>query len=65
MMMMMVPAHGRVLGRRRQLIQAACSMFGAWGKAISNTNGTLYQLRALDWSTDGPFQQVPTPHKLF
>ncbi|ELR17473.1 Nacylsphingosine amidohydrolase, putative [Acanthamoeba castellanii str. Neff] len=42
-----------------ELIQAACSMFGAWGKAIANTNGTLYQLRALDWSTDGPFQQMP------
>lgn len=41
-----------------QLIQAACSMFGAWGKAIKNTNGTLYQLRALDWDTNGPFQLV-------
>jgi hypothetical protein len=42
-------------------------MFGAWGKAISNTNGTLYQLRALDWSTDGPFQQVRNTdrHHLF
>jgi hypothetical protein len=42
-----------------ELIQAACSMMGAWGPAISGTNGTLYQLRALDWDTHGPFQDFP------
>lgn len=39
-----------------ELIQAACSMYGAWGPAIKN--GTLLQLRALDWEVHGPFQQV-------
>jgi len=34
-------------------------MFGAWGPAIQNTSGTLYQLRALDWATNGPFQKFP------
>jgi len=42
-----------------ELIQAACSMVGAWGDAIKNTTGSLYQLRALDWTTNGPFQQFP------
>jgi hypothetical protein len=42
-----------------ELIQAQCSMYGAWGAAVANTSGTLYQLRALDWATDGPFQQFP------
>jgi len=43
-----------------ELIKARCTMVGAWGKAIQDTNGTLYQLRALDWVTNGPFQQYPT-----
>lgn len=43
-----------------ELIKASCSMFGAWGAAVANTTGNFYQLRALDWSTDGPFQQFPT-----
>ena len=34
-------------------------MVGSWGEAINSTNGTLYQLRALDWETTGPFQQFP------
>ncbi len=34
-----------------ELIQAACSMYGAWGPAIKN--GTLLQLRALDWEVHG------------
>ncbi len=34
-----------------ELIQAQCSMFGAWGPAIAQTNGSLVQLRALDWIT--------------
>jgi len=42
-----------------ELIQASCTMVGAWGDAIENTTGSLYQLRALDWSTNGPVQQVP------
>jgi len=42
-----------------ELTQASCSMVGAWGSAITNTSGTLYQLRALDWNTDGPFQKWP------
>jgi len=42
-----------------ELIKASCSMFGAWGAAIKNTNGTLYQLRSLDWSTNSPFQKFP------
>jgi len=42
-----------------ELIKAACSMYGAWGKAVANVNATLVQLRALDWATDGPFQQWP------
>ena len=32
--------------------KGACSMFGAWGSALS-TPGSLLQLRALDWDTDG------------
>jgi len=40
-----------------ELIKAQCSMVGAWGPA--SVNGTLYQLRALDWATNGPFQQFP------
>jgi len=40
-----------------ELIQAQCTMVGAWGPA--SKTGSLYQLRALDWSTDGPFQQLP------
>jgi hypothetical protein len=43
-----------------ELIKAHCTMVGAWGNAIKSTDGTLYQLRALDWSTDGPFQLYPT-----
>mmetsp|Transcript_8941 Transcript_8941/g.11057 ORF Transcript_8941/g.11057 Transcript_8941/m.11057 type:complete len:288 (-) Transcript_8941:56-919(-) len=42
-----------------ELIRAHCSMVGAWGDAITNTTGSLYQLRALDWSTNGPFQKYP------
>lgn len=42
-----------------ELIRMSCSMFGAWGPATANTTSRLVQLRALDWSTDGPFQQFP------
>lgn len=30
-----------------ELIRAHCSMVGAWGASITNTTGSLYQLRAL------------------
>ena len=40
-----------------EIIKASCSMFGAWGPATQNSrDGALVQLRALDWSTNGPFQ---------
>lgn len=42
-----------------ELTKMACSMFGGWGPATANTSSGLVQLRALDWSTDGPFQQFP------
>jgi hypothetical protein len=44
-----------------ELIKASCSMVGAWGPAISQTapGSTLYQLRALDWDTNGPFNDYP------
>ena len=40
-----------------------CSMMGAWGDATKNSvtedgvtlEGSLLQLRALDWETKGPF----------
>jgi len=40
-----------------EVTQAACTMVGAWGSAVAN--GSFYQLRALDWTTNGPFQQWP------
>lgn len=43
-----------------ELTKASCSMWGAWGPAIAKVGGSLYQLRALDWATNGPFQQYPT-----
>lgn len=43
-----------------ELIKAACSIVGAWGPAVADDSGRLLQLRALDWTTDGPFQQYPT-----
>jgi isopenicillin-N N-acyltransferase like protein len=36
-------------------IQGDCSMYGAWGAATAST-GKTFQLRALDWDTDGPFK---------
>ena len=41
-----------------ELTKASCSFFGAWGAAVSN--GKTYQLRALDYDTDGPFKDFPT-----
>lgn len=42
-----------------ELLKAHCSMVGAWGKAVNplGHNSTLYQLRALDWAVNGPFQK--------
>jgi len=40
-----------------ELIKASCSIAGMWGSATAD--GGLIQLRALDWGTDGPFQQYP------
>jgi len=40
-----------------ELIKAACSMYGAWGNAVANTSGNFFQLRALDWTANGPFQK--------
>ncbi|CAE7400368.1 dcd1B, partial [Symbiodinium sp. KB8] len=43
-----------------ELIKAHCSMMGAWGEATAGIPGAgLVQLRALDWSTNGPFQEYP------
>jgi len=44
-----------------EITQAACSIIGAWGDATNNNthNGPMYQLRALDWETKGPFQKSP------
>eukprot|EP01138_Halocafeteria_seosinensis_P011254 gb/GECG01011496.1/.p1 GENE.gb/GECG01011496.1/~~gb/GECG01011496.1/.p1 ORF type:complete len:448 (+),score=37.37 gb/GECG01011496.1/:1-1344(+) len=42
-----------------ELIKASCSMFGVWGEATKNVNNGLLQLRSLDWTTSGPFQQYP------
>lgn len=45
-----------------ELLKASCSWLGAWGPAIAQTapGSTLYQLRALDWATDGsPFNDYP------
>jgi len=41
-----------------EAIKAQCSMVGAWGIAVPSEY-TLVQLRALDWSTNGPFQKYP------
>ncbi|KAL9647253.1 hypothetical protein ABK040_012605 [Willaertia magna] len=38
-----------------EITKAGCSMFGAWGEATKlSMNGTLLQLRALDWDTNTP-----------
>lgn len=41
-----------------ELTKASCSFFGAWGAATSDESGTghVYQLRALDYDTVGPFK---------
>ena len=40
-----------------ELTKASCSFFGAWNTAT--TDGKTYQLRALDYDTDGPFKDYP------
>lgn len=41
-----------------ELTKAQCSFFGAWGSAVGKANHA-YQLRALDFDTDGPFKEYP------
>jgi len=41
-----------------ELSKASCSFFGAWGSAVK-LDGHSYQLRALDYDTDGPFKDFP------
>lgn len=41
-----------------ELTKGSCSMFGAWGSSVPD-KGSLLQLRALDWSVDGPFKDYP------
>lgn len=40
-----------------ELVQAGCSMFGAWGSATPN--GNLIQLRSLDWAMEYALQNNP------
>eukprot|EP00762_Andalucia_godoyi_P002520 ANDGO_02687.mRNA.1 Protein dcd1A len=39
------------------LTRGRCSMFGAWGNALSKDG--MIQMRALDWVTDATFQNYP------
>jgi len=41
-----------------ELTKASCSFFGAWGEAVKEP-GHSFQLRALDYDTDGPFKDYP------
>ncbi|XP_067686914.1 protein dcd1B-like [Haliotis asinina] len=41
-----------------ELTKGSCSMIGAWGNSLAR-NGSLLQLRALDWAVDGPFKDFP------
>jgi len=41
-----------------ELMQAGCTMFGAWGSATPN--GQLIQVRSLDWNTGFALQDEPT-----
>lgn len=40
-----------------EITKASCSFFGAWSDATRN--GKTFQLRALDYDTDGPFKDFP------
>merc|ERR1739845_314628 len=52
------------------LTQGDCSMFGAWGDALADKDGTL-QLRALDWDMGDTIVNHPlvtvfhTPHSTY
>ena len=39
-----------------EITKASCSFFGAYGAATAKDTGHVYQLRALDYDTDGPFK---------
>jgi isopenicillin-N N-acyltransferase like protein len=41
-----------------ELTKAQCSFLGAWGQATAAT-GHTYQLRSLDFDTEGPFKEFP------
>jgi len=41
-----------------ELTKGSCSMIGSWGSALKTPN-SLLQMRALDWSVDGPFKDFP------
>jgi len=41
-----------------ELTKAQCSFFGAWGSAVGKADHA-YQLRSLDFDTDGPFKEYP------
>ncbi|CAM9298062.1 unnamed protein product [Ectocarpus fasciculatus] len=41
-----------------ELTKAQCSFLGAWGEATAAT-GNTYQLRSLDFDTEGPFKEFP------
>ena len=41
-----------------ELTKAQCSFLGAWGEATKAT-GNTYQLRSLDFDTEGPFKEYP------
>jgi hypothetical protein len=41
-----------------ELIKAACTVLGAWGKAT--TKGQTLHLRALDWDSKNPISKNPT-----
>ena len=40
-----------------EITKASCSFMGAWGPATEG--GKTFQLRALDYDTDGPFKEFP------
>lgn len=48
-----------------ELTKGACSMFGAWGKALpplpanQTHDPRILTMRALDWAVDGPFKNFP------
>ncbi len=41
-----------------EFFKASCTMMGAWGASIPQGN-ELFQLRALDWVVNGPFNDYP------